>query len=243
MVSLVSPDARSPSNRETGNRSPRMQGLPVQTCGSTVMRSNFTVFTSPALCRLKLVSSLFALPPNPPGNPGGSSNTKAKPITRGPLMHDLVFPRPIPTRGRSASPCGIFPGPDATSCLPSPHHYSFAPMPPFSLPISARDPPLLHSSVSTFHRPPATRLATPSLHPSVSPVLRFSLSPHAFRLSLSRPPLSVLGSRLSARCSPLPLCTPVPRLRRSALGAQSSCLPRPWPSRMPRASLREEKEF
>ena len=36
----VSPAAMSPRSRATGNRSPRMQGLPVQTAGSMVMRAN-----------------------------------------------------------------------------------------------------------------------------------------------------------------------------------------------------------
>src|SRR5271167_126333 len=44
MFSRVSPEARRPSRRETGNRRPRMHGFPVHTFGSTVIRSNFIVF-------------------------------------------------------------------------------------------------------------------------------------------------------------------------------------------------------
>ncbi len=47
MVSLVSPEAKSPSKQETGKRSSRMEGLPVQTLGSTVMCSNFVRFSPP----------------------------------------------------------------------------------------------------------------------------------------------------------------------------------------------------
>jgi len=39
IVSFVSPEAKGPSNRETGNRSPQMHGLPVKTFRSTVIRS------------------------------------------------------------------------------------------------------------------------------------------------------------------------------------------------------------
>jgi uncharacterized protein (UPF0332 family) len=42
--SFVSPEARRPSKRETGKRSPRMHGLPVQILGSIVIRLNF-IFT------------------------------------------------------------------------------------------------------------------------------------------------------------------------------------------------------
>ena len=58
---MVSPEAKSPSSRETGKRSPRMQGLPVQTLGSTVIRSNFMRYSPPKLPHGWLSSIFFPL--------------------------------------------------------------------------------------------------------------------------------------------------------------------------------------
>src|SRR4051794_34308405 len=104
MVSLVSPAAKSPRRRETGNRRPRMHGLPVQTFGSIVMRSSLIVLTF--YIDPKLSAPAPRLKPGPSLPPRHSPRPRPQPVRscdlRPPLDSASSCPPMVPHLGPSS---------------------------------------------------------------------------------------------------------------------------------------------